>query len=183
MLRFLRIERPTTTTERPTSTATSIACCMRWMFEANEEIRTRPWRAGMIWRKACPTIRSDWVKPARSALVESPSSRSTPRLPISASLPTSVRSPSTGVASSFQSPVWKIRPAAGLDADPDGVWHRVRHAHELEPEGPELERTVVGGVLAQVGGVHQAVLVEFDLTRPSVSRVANTARTRTSRSR
>ena len=36
MLRFLRIERPTTQTLRPTSTATSIACCMRWMFDANE---------------------------------------------------------------------------------------------------------------------------------------------------
>jgi ribonuclease J len=41
--------------------------------------------------------RSDSVNPGRSALVESPSRRSTPRFPSSASLPTSVRSPSTGV--------------------------------------------------------------------------------------
>ena len=43
MLRFFRIERPTTRPCGPTSAATSIACCMRWMFEANDEIRTRPW--------------------------------------------------------------------------------------------------------------------------------------------
>ena len=42
MFRFLRIERPITLTFRPTSTATSIACCMRWMFDANDEISTRP---------------------------------------------------------------------------------------------------------------------------------------------
>ena len=39
MFTFLRIERPTTQTLRPTSTATSIACCMRWMFEANDATR------------------------------------------------------------------------------------------------------------------------------------------------
>ncbi len=111
MFRFLRIERPITLTERPTSSATSIACCMRWMFDAKDEIRTRPCRAGMICRNASPTTRSERVKPGRSAFVESPSSRSTPRLPSSASFPTSVRSPSTGVWSSFQSPEWKRRPA------------------------------------------------------------------------
>ena len=42
MFRFLRIERPTTTTLRPHSTATSAACCMRWMFDANEATRIRP---------------------------------------------------------------------------------------------------------------------------------------------
>ena len=39
MLMFLRIERPTTQTLRPTSTATSIACCMRWTFEAKDATR------------------------------------------------------------------------------------------------------------------------------------------------
>ena len=111
MLRFLRIERPTTATLRPHSTATSAACCMRWMFDANEATRIRPLRTGMSVRNASPTSRSEPVMPGRSALVESPSRRSTPRLPISASLPTSVLSPSTGVWSSFQSPVWRTRPA------------------------------------------------------------------------
>ena len=38
MFAFLRIERPTIATLRPTSTPTSIACCTRWTFEANDEI-------------------------------------------------------------------------------------------------------------------------------------------------
>src|SRR5438477_502672 len=91
MLMFFRIERPTTQTFRPTSTATSIACCIRWTFEANDATSTRPVSTGMIWRKASPTSRSEPVTPGRSALVESPSSRSTPRVPSSASRPTSVR--------------------------------------------------------------------------------------------
>jgi hypothetical protein len=46
MLRFFRIERPTTTTLRPHSTPTSAACCMRWMFDANEATRIFPRAAG-----------------------------------------------------------------------------------------------------------------------------------------
>ena len=42
MFRFLRIERPTTATLRPVCTATSIACCIRWTFDANEATRIRP---------------------------------------------------------------------------------------------------------------------------------------------
>ena len=101
MFTFLRIERPTTATLRPSSIPTSIACCIRWMFEANDATRIRPSRPGMMRRNASPTSRSDPVTPGRSAFVESPSSRSIPRVPSSASLPTSVLSPSTGVWSSL----------------------------------------------------------------------------------
>ena len=101
MFAFLRIERPTIATLRPWSTATSIACCIRWTFDANDETRMRPVRSGKIWRNASPTTRSDGVTPGRSAFVESPSMRSTPWLPSSASLPTSVFWPSTGVWSSL----------------------------------------------------------------------------------
>ncbi len=101
MFEFLRIERPTNATFRPQAMPASTACCMRCTFDANEETRILPSRLGKIWRKASPTTRSDCVTPARSAFVESPSRRSTPRLPISASLPTSVRWPSTGVWSSL----------------------------------------------------------------------------------
>ena len=97
MFRVLRIDRPMTATFRSTSAATSIACCMRCTFDANEETKIRPRRTGISWRKASPTTRSDRVTPGRSALVESPTSRSTPRFPMSASRPTSVRMPSTGV--------------------------------------------------------------------------------------
>ena len=44
MFAFLRIERPTIATLRPRSTPTSIACCIRWTFEANDETRMRPVR-------------------------------------------------------------------------------------------------------------------------------------------
>ena len=101
MLRFFRIERPMMQTLRPVSTATSTACCIRCTFDAKLATSTRPWRAGMIWRKASPTSRSEPVKPGRSAFVESPSIRSTPRFPMSARRPTSVRNPSTGVWSSL----------------------------------------------------------------------------------
>ncbi len=101
MFPFFRIERPTNAILRPQSSATSAACCIRCTFEANDETRIRPSRPGKIWRNASPTTRSDFVMPGRSAFVESPSRRSTPRLPTSASLPTSVRCPSTGVWSSL----------------------------------------------------------------------------------
>ena len=148
MFRFLRIERPITLTERPTSSATSIACCIRWMFDANDETRMRPCRAGMIWRKASPTTRSERVNPGCSAFVESPSSRSTPRFPISASLPTSVRSPSIGVWSSFQSPVWNTRPALVSMQIAGRVRDRVSHPHELEAERPDVDRARVRPDLA-----------------------------------
>ena len=101
MFTFLRIERPTTHTFRPMEVATSTACCIRCTFDAKDETRMRPLRSGKIWRNASPTTRSDGVTPGRSAFVESPSMRSTPRLPSSASLPTSVFCPSTGVWSSL----------------------------------------------------------------------------------
>ncbi len=97
MFMFLRSERPTIATFLPTSTATSIACCMRCTFEANEDTTMRPVRAGMICRNASPTTRSERVTPGRSAFVESPRRRSTPRFPTSASRPTSVLIPSIGV--------------------------------------------------------------------------------------
>ena len=166
MFRFLRIERPITPPSgRPRARRRSPAAC-GGCSRRRTRSRTRPCRAGMIWRNASPTTRSERVNPGRSAFVESPRSRSTPRLPSSASLPTSVRSPSTGVWSSFQSPVWKTRPGRRLDADADRVRDRVRHAHELEPERPEVDRPAVGVDLAQLGGVQQAVLVELRLDEP-----------------
>ena len=38
MLTFLRIERPTRQTLRPSATAASMTCCTRWMFEANDVV-------------------------------------------------------------------------------------------------------------------------------------------------
>ena len=166
MFRFLRIERPTTATLRPVWTATSIACCIRWTFEANEATSTRPWRCGMIWRNASPTSRSEPVNPRRSAFVESHSSRSTPRLPSSASRPTSVRKPSTGVWSSFQSLVCSTRPASVsiTTATLSGIECAIRT--NSSRNGPICDRLALGIDLAQLGRVQQPVLVELRLDQP-----------------
>ena len=65
-------------------------------------------------------------------------------------------------------PVAGVEDAAGgrLDRDADRVRDRVRHAHELEPEGPELHRFGLGIDLAELGRPEQAVLVELRLDEP-----------------
>ena len=63
MFMFFRIERPTTATLRPFAIATSAACCMRWMFEANDATTIRPVRSGISCRNASPTSRSEPVMP------------------------------------------------------------------------------------------------------------------------
>ena len=126
----------------------------------------RPVRCGISCRNASPTTRSDWVKPARSAFVESPSSRSTPRLPISASLPTSVRWPSTGRVVELVVAGVDAEAAGRFEDDRGRVGDRVRHPDELEPERAELDRVVVGRHLAQLRLAQQAVLVELRLDEP-----------------
>ena len=42
MLMFLRIERPTSATLRPTAAAASITCWTRWMFDAKQVTTIRP---------------------------------------------------------------------------------------------------------------------------------------------
>ena len=136
---------------------------MRWMFDAKLETSTRPWRVGMIWRNASPTTRSERVKPGRSAFVESPSSRSTPRVaelgePADVGLQPVDRRV-------VELPVAGVEDAtgAGLDRDADGVRDGVRHADELDAERPELDRRRVRVRLAQLGGAQQTVLVELRL--------------------
>ncbi len=101
MLTFLRIDRPTSDTLRPSSAAASITCCTRWMFDAKLVTMIRPSaRANTSWRCG-PTSRSEGENPGRSALVESPHRSNTPSRPSSASLETSAGSPSTGVWSNL----------------------------------------------------------------------------------
>ena len=62
-------------------------------------------------------------------------------------------------------PVTGVKDAAGrrLDRDPDRVGHRVRHAHELEPEWTDVEGRALGVDLAQLGRAQQPVFVELRL--------------------
>ena len=182
MFRFLRIERPTIATFRPTWTATSIACCIRCTFDANETTRMRPRRSGIRVRNASPTSRSEPVMPGRSAFVESPKRRSTPSLPSSASRPTSVFWPSTGVWSSFQSPVWRTRPAA--------VSSTIDMASGIEcatrTKSSRKEPTWIGLPISasrRLVALASPCSSSLDLTSPSVSLVAITSSQSTWRSR
>jgi hypothetical protein len=173
MFRFLRIERPTIATLRPTCIATSIACCMRCTLEAKETTRMRPLRSGISVRNASPTSRSDPVIPGRSAFVESPSRRSTPSFPSSASRPTSVFSPSTGVWSSFQSPVWSTRPAgdSSTTATQSGIECAIRTKSSVNAPTPMRPPGS-----ASCSSVEEArpCSSSFDLISPRVSFVAIT---------
>ncbi len=158
-----RIERPTTTTLRPVSTATSIACCMRWMFDAKLETSTRPLRDGMIWRNASPTTRSERVKPARSAFVESREQQ------VDATVAELGQAPDVGLQAVdrcvVELPVARVKDAAGrgLDREADRVRNRMRHADELDAERTEIDRTCVGIGLAQLGRAQEPMLVELRL--------------------
>ena len=86
---------------------------MRWMLEAKQAMTTRPAARRTTSRTASPAVRSEGRCPGTRALVESESMRSTPSRPTSPKPGTSVAFPSTGVGSSFQSPVNRIF-AAGV---------------------------------------------------------------------
>ncbi len=117
----------------------------------------------MICLNASPTSRSEPVKPARSAFVESQSRRSTPRLPISASRPTSVRKPSTGVWSSFQSLVCRSRPASVsiITATLSGTECAIRT--NSSRNGPRSTGGPSGSISRSSDAFAQAVLVELRL--------------------
>ena len=101
MLTFLIIERPETANLRPCRWAIWMACCTRWMCEAKQATMTRPSASAKIWWNAWPTTASDGVEPLWTALVESPSSASTPCSPRRAKVLTSVMRPSMGVWSNL----------------------------------------------------------------------------------
>jgi hypothetical protein len=56
--------------------------------------------------------------------------------------------------------------ARGLEHDRDRVGDRVRHAHELQPERPQLDGRPVRVDLAQLRGAQEPVLVELRLDQP-----------------
>jgi hypothetical protein len=101
MLTFLRIERPTRHTLRPSAAAASTTCCTRWMFDAKDVTTIRPDRRMKTSSRRGPTIASLGEKPGRSAFVESPQRRSRPSAPSCARRPTSAGMPSTGVWSNL----------------------------------------------------------------------------------
>ena len=106
------MDRPRKAIDRPLSMATSAICCTRWMWEAKQAAMIRLSLCSQnSSRSTTPTVDSDGVWPASSALVESDSRSRTPRRPISPMRARSVIRPSTGFWSSLKSPECRIVPA------------------------------------------------------------------------
>ena len=163
MFTFLRSERPTSATWRSVSSATSIACWTRWMFEANDAISTRPSRRGRIVRNASPTVRSDDVTPGPLGV------RRVAEHQVDALVP-ELREPADVGAEPVDGRVVDLvvageeDPAAGrVEHDRDRVRNGMRHAHELRLERPERHHPVLGNGLDQLGRAGQAVLVQLRL--------------------
>ena len=140
MFRFLRMERPITVTLRPHSIATSAACCMRWMFDANDATRIFPVRSGKSVRNASPTSRSEPVEPGSLGV------RGVPEQEVDAAISdlrelADVR-PETVHRRVVELPVARVHDAArtGLDDERDRVGDRVGDPDELDPKRAELER-------------------------------------------
>ena len=103
--------RPITTTSRSQARAASAAARMRATLEAKVVMATRRFAVLTRSRSVSATSASDGERPSRTAFVESHTSARTPSAPRARSLASSVGGPSTGVGSSFQSPVWSTAPS------------------------------------------------------------------------
>ena len=102
--------RPTTTTSRSAALAASATALMRATLEAKVVTATRPLADLTSSVIVLATSASEGERPSRTALVESPTSASTPASPSSRSRRSSVGRPMIGVGSIFQSPVWSTVP-------------------------------------------------------------------------
>ena len=104
-------ERPATHKARPVSSATSPSVWSRAALEAKVVTSTRPRALATVSIRPVRTVLSEPDASALNTLVESQTSTSTPLSPIAVSCSAEAGLPITGSASSFQSPVWKTRPA------------------------------------------------------------------------
>ena len=102
--------RPTTTTSRSALRAASATALMRATLEAKVVTATRRGAFTISSVSVLATSDSDGERPSRTALVESPISTWQPSAPSARNFASSVGGPSTGVGSSFQSPVCSTLP-------------------------------------------------------------------------
>ena len=104
-------DRPVTHSLRPVSCATLPSVDSRAALDAKVVTTTRPRARATLSASPLRTLASLPDGSVLKALVESHTSTSMPRLPIAVSSSGVEGLPITGVASSFQSPVWNTRPA------------------------------------------------------------------------
>src|SRR4029450_11338906 len=114
---------PTRATFRLSRAAASMICCLRWTWLAKQATTTRRWAASKISVRVLPTSTSEGMKPARSALVESASSRARP-------------SP----GSRARPPGW----GGGAAVDGGEVQLEVAGVHDGAVRGPQGQRDPVG---------------------------------------
>ena len=114
------IDRPARATRRPAASAARMTLSMRATFEAKQPTATRPLRPEINSARATFTSPSDPATPSWKTLVESQTMASTPSSPRRRMVSTSVRSPTTGSLSIFQSPVCSTVPSGVLMARPLG---------------------------------------------------------------
>ncbi len=143
---FFFMDRPRVAITRSWAMAASAICWTRWTWLAKQAVTMRrpALAANRSW-STLPTDRSDREWPHWSALVESDRRRRTPSFWAMAPMtPRSVSRPSTGVRSSFQSPVWRMVPC--------GVWNAV-----AKPWGTEC----VTGMNSQSNGPNRRRSLSF----------------------
>ena len=163
MLRFFRIDRPTTHTLRPDSSATSTACCMRWTFEANDATRMRPLRK----RDDLAERLAD--EPLRPGVAGPLGVRRVAEHEVDAEVAELGETPDVGLEAVdrrvVELVVRRVEDALAADLDDDAgvVGYRVRHPHELQAERPLLDRPVFRPHLDELGAVGQLVLGELRL--------------------
>ncbi len=162
MLRFLRIERPTIVTLRLTWTATSIACCMRWMFDAKDATRILPVRSG---DQGLEGLADEALRPRHAGAL---GVRGVAEQEIDSFVAERGEAADIGLESVdrrvVELPVARVDDAARrrLDHDRDAVRNRVGDADEVDPERADLDHTA-GLDLPQRGRVREPVLVELRL--------------------
>ena len=121
---------------RPVSRATSPSVCSRAAFDAKVVTTTRPRALAIASASPRRTVLSDPEASVLKTLVESHTSTSMPLSPIAASASGLVGLPITGVASSFQSPVWNTRPAGVSMMSAFGSGIECDSSTKVKPNGP-----------------------------------------------
>ena len=163
MLKFLRIERPTSATRRSSLSAASITCWTRWMLEAKEVTMIRPLQSEKVFSSAGPTLDSDGAIPGGRRWSSRRRAKAALRGPSSAS-----RDMSAGLAVDRGLVELVVagqqhRAQLGGEDDAAHVGDRVREVDQLEPEGAGLDllarrqllqRRVGEFVLVELGADH-----------------------------
>ena len=184
MFAFFRIERPTKATFRPQSTPTSAACCIRWTFEAKEddEDPALAAREDLAERLADDALRLGDARPARrSSSRRAGGRRPGCRSPRGGRRRCAGRRPACGRACSRPCgrsgrPASRARPRPRRGSNAPSARTRAGTGRagraRLPARAPAARRRGASPCSSS-----------FDLTSASVSRVAMTSGTRTSRIR